>query len=166
VLTCVKKLNSPSTYFIHCDLIDKTKNLLNGKKSDVLAKFEMKGLPNEKVSYHPPQQEVLRDCITLSVKDEDGKLFGFKGLPMEFELEKLFIQCRWRMFCRLLLLKLCRSLSTPNCRLTFGCRKSMRFQLLLTTRSPTIEWLPKSINKRKRCLTRTLLAPVFSQQRF
>jgi len=95
VLTCVKKLNSPSTYFIHCDLIDKTKNLLNGKKSDVLAKFQMKGLPNEKVSYHPPQQEVLRDCITLSVKDEDGKLFGFKGLPMEFELEKLFIQCRW-----------------------------------------------------------------------
>ena len=34
-LTYVKKLNSPSTYFIHCDLIDPTKNFLNGKRSDV-----------------------------------------------------------------------------------------------------------------------------------
>jgi len=61
VLTYVKKLNSPSIYFIHCDLINKTKNLLNGKKWDVLAKFKMKGLPYEKVSYHPPPQEV---CMT------------------------------------------------------------------------------------------------------
>jgi len=95
VLTYVKKLNSPSTYFIHCDLINNTKNLLNGKKMDVLAKFEMKGLPCEKVSYHPPPQEVLHDCstdtfehsITLSVRDEDGEPFHFKGLPLEFELE-------------------------------------------------------------------------------
>ena len=62
---------------------------------DVLAKFEMKGLPCEKVSYHPSPQEFLHDCstgefinsITLSVKDEDGELFDFKGLTLEFELE-------------------------------------------------------------------------------
>ena len=29
----VKRLTSPSTYFIHCDLIDKRQNLLNGKPS-------------------------------------------------------------------------------------------------------------------------------------
>ena len=28
----IKKLNSPSTYFIHCNLIDKNKNFLNNKK--------------------------------------------------------------------------------------------------------------------------------------
>ena len=27
----VKRLTSPSTYFVHCDLIDKKQNLLNGK---------------------------------------------------------------------------------------------------------------------------------------
>ena len=62
VLTYVKKLNSPSTYFIHCDLIDKTKNLLKGKKSDVLAKFEMKGFPYEKVSYNA---SCSRYCVTV-----------------------------------------------------------------------------------------------------
>jgi len=62
VLTYVKKLNSPSTYFIHCDLIDKTKNLLKGKKSDVLAKFKMKGFPYEKVSYNA---SCSRYCVTV-----------------------------------------------------------------------------------------------------
>ena len=38
----VRKLNTPSTYFIHCDLIDKTKNFFNGNRSDVLAKFDIK----------------------------------------------------------------------------------------------------------------------------
>ena len=35
-------LNSPSTYFTHCDPINKTKN---GKRSGVLAKLDMKGPP-------------------------------------------------------------------------------------------------------------------------
>ena len=30
-MTFVKRLISPSTYFIHCDLIDKRQKLLNGK---------------------------------------------------------------------------------------------------------------------------------------
>ena len=36
-ITFVKQLTSPSTYFVHCDLIDKKQNLLNGKPSTVLA---------------------------------------------------------------------------------------------------------------------------------
>jgi len=66
---------------------------LNGKRSDVLAKFEIKGLPYEQVSYHPPPQDALRECstgqhtnsITLTVKDENGELFD--GLPLELVLE-------------------------------------------------------------------------------
>ena len=38
-------------YFIHCDLIDKEKNLFNGKRSDLLARFDIKGKAFEKVSY-------------------------------------------------------------------------------------------------------------------
>ena len=34
-ITFVKRLTSPSTYFVHCDLIDKRQNLLNGKPSTV-----------------------------------------------------------------------------------------------------------------------------------
>jgi len=94
-ITFVKSLNSPMTYFIHCDLIDKERNLFNGKRSDVLALFDVKGKPFEKVSYHGSPQQVLRDCstdefinsITISVKDEKGKLFDFKGFPLLFELE-------------------------------------------------------------------------------
>jgi len=92
-ISYVKKLNSPSTYFIHCDLLDKTKNFLNGNRSDVLVRFDIKGLLYVKVSYNSTPQQVLRDCstdahvnsITVSVKDEHGKLFDFKGMPLEFD---------------------------------------------------------------------------------
>ena len=50
-ITIIEKLNSPSTYFVHCDLIDKRQNLLNGKPSTVLAKFDVRGQPFEKVHY-------------------------------------------------------------------------------------------------------------------
>ena len=90
-----KKINSPSTYFIHCSLIDKNQNFLNNKKSDLLATFDLKGKPYEKVSYVASPQQPLRDCstdshvnsITLSVRDQDGVLFDFNGLPLEFVLE-------------------------------------------------------------------------------
>ena len=93
--TVVKRITSPSTYFIHCDLIDKTQNLWNGKRSDLFAVFDVKGKPYEKVTYHSSPQQVLRECstdkfinsLTICVKDENGDLFDFKGLPMEFELE-------------------------------------------------------------------------------
>ena len=92
----VKRLTSPSTYFVHCDLIDKKQNLLNGKPSTVLALFDVRGQPFEKVHYQTPQPHVLRDTdsgnydlnsITLSVKDENDNLFDFNGMPLEFELE-------------------------------------------------------------------------------
>ena len=93
--TFIKQITSPTAYFIHCDLIDKTKNLFNRRRSDLLAVVDVKGKPYEKVSYHSSPQQVLRECatdkfinsITLSVKDENGDLFDFKGLPLAFELE-------------------------------------------------------------------------------
>ena len=95
-ITFVKRLTSPSTYFVHCDLIDKRQNLLNGKPSTVLARLDLRGKPFEKVHYQTPQPHVLRDTdsgdydvnsITLSVKDEKGNLFDFNNQPLEFELE-------------------------------------------------------------------------------
>ena len=92
----VKRLTSPSTYFVHCDLIDKKQNLLNGKPSTVLARFDVRGQPFEKVHYQTPQPHVLRETdsgdydlnsITMSVEDEKGNLFDFNGMPLEFELE-------------------------------------------------------------------------------
>ena len=93
--TYVKKLNSPSAYFIHCDLIDRNFNFVNNKKSDLLAKIDIKGRPYEKITYEASASQPIRDCstsshvnsITLSVRDEAGELFDFKGLPLEFELE-------------------------------------------------------------------------------
>ena len=95
-ITFVKRLTSPSTYFVHCDLIDKRQNLLNGKPSTVLTRFDVRGKPFEKVHYQTPQPHVLRETdsgdydvnsITLSVKDENGNLFDFNNHPLEFEVE-------------------------------------------------------------------------------
>ena len=95
-ITIIKQLNSPITYFVHCDLIDKRQNLLNGKPSTVLAKFDIRGQPFERVHYQTPQQHVLRDTstgdydvnsLTISVQDEKGNLFDFNNHPLEFEVE-------------------------------------------------------------------------------
>ena len=95
-ITFVKRLTTPSTYFVHCDLIDKRQNLFNGKPSTVLARLDVRGKPFEKVHYQTPQPHVLRETdsgdydvnsITLSVKDEKGNLFDFNNHPLEFELE-------------------------------------------------------------------------------
>ena len=90
----VERFASPSTYFIHCDLVDKEQNLLNGKPLTVLARFDVRGEQFEKVHYQTAQQHVLRDTstgyhvnsLTISVRDENGALFDFQGLPLEFEL--------------------------------------------------------------------------------
>ena len=92
----VKQLHSQSTYFVHCDLMHKKQHLLNGKPSTVLARFNIQGKPFEKVHYQTPQPHVLRDTengdydvnsITLSAQDENGNLFDFNGMPLEFEVE-------------------------------------------------------------------------------
>ena len=86
------KINS---YFIHCDLTDKEENYFNTKKSDLLAKFDVRGKPYEKVFYQAGNEDPFRKCstdqffksITISVKDKDGGLFDFNGMPLEFVLE-------------------------------------------------------------------------------
>ena len=92
----VKRLHCPTTYFVHCDLIDKKQNLLNGKPSTVLARFDMRGKPFEKVSYQTPQPHVFLETssgddyvnnITLSVQDENGNLFDFNSQLLEFEVK-------------------------------------------------------------------------------
>jgi len=93
--TYVKKLNTPSAYFIHCDLIDPKNNFFNGKRTDILTKIDIRGVPYVKMTYPSLPQEAWRECstsqhvhqITLSVKDEDGEMFDFNGLPIEFVLE-------------------------------------------------------------------------------
>ena len=93
--TLTKKLNSPSAYFIHCDLIDRNFNFVNNKKSDLLAKIDIKGRSYEKITYEASSSQPIRDCstsshvnsITISVKDKNGELFDFNGMPLEFELE-------------------------------------------------------------------------------
>ena len=60
-----------------------------------MAVVDVKGKPYEKVSYLGSPQQVFRECatdkfvnsITLGVKDENGGLFDFKGLPLAFELK-------------------------------------------------------------------------------
>ena len=94
-ITYVKKLNSPSAYFIHCDLIDRNLNFVNNKKSDLLAKINIKGRPYEKITYEASSSQPISDCstsshvnsITISVKDQAGELFDFNDMPLEFELE-------------------------------------------------------------------------------
>ena len=88
----VKKLNSSSCFFIHCDLIDPRKNFFNGKKSNSLTKVDVRGKPYEKVTYNiDSSQNVFRDASTgksfnkiiISVRDENGELFDFEGLLLE-----------------------------------------------------------------------------------
>ena len=95
LITTIKRVITTTAYFIHCDLIDGNNNLFNGKRSDLLAKFDITGKPYQKVRYDTSLQFPYRDCstdshvnsVTLSVRDQDGELFDFKGMPLEFELE-------------------------------------------------------------------------------
>ena len=93
-ITFIKRLNSPSTYFVHCDLVDPARNLINGKKSNLLAMFDIRGKAFEKVRYQTGEQQDFRDAstgehvnsVTLSVKDQNGELFDFQGQKLAFEL--------------------------------------------------------------------------------
>ena len=95
IIVFSKCLISPTAYLIHYNLIDRNQNFLNNKKSDILAKFDIKGNSYEKVSYVASPQQPFRDCLTcshvnnltVSVRDKIGELFDFNGLPLEFELE-------------------------------------------------------------------------------
>lgn len=90
-----KDWNSPEKYIIHCDVLDKKMNIFNGKGSDVLACFDIKGKPHENVYYSAEHAFVLRDVVRdrhienleITVRDENGNIYDFKGLPLSFEIE-------------------------------------------------------------------------------
>ena len=46
----VNYVKNPPTYYIHYDLVDKQKNMLNGKHSSILARFDIREEPYEKNS--------------------------------------------------------------------------------------------------------------------
>ena len=91
----IKKLNSATTYYIHCDLVDKEQNLLNGKPSTVLQTFDITGKAYEKVFYQSGPEHVLREVsadkhitnLTISVRDENNDLFDFNQEPLQFQIE-------------------------------------------------------------------------------
>ena len=91
----IQRMNSPTTYFIHCDFVDKEQNLLNGKPSTVLQTFDITGKPFDKVFYQSGPQHVLRDVsadkhisnMTISVRDQNNNLFDFNGFPLQFQIE-------------------------------------------------------------------------------
>ena len=87
----VKRMKSPTTYFIHCDLFDKEQNMLNGKPSTVLQTFDITGKPYQKVFFYQSGPEhVLREVsadkhitnLTISVREENNGLFKFNQEPL------------------------------------------------------------------------------------
>ena len=62
----VKQIKKATSYLIHCNLIDRNLNFFNNKKSDLLAKIDVKGSPYEKVRYDASPQQPIRDCSTSS----------------------------------------------------------------------------------------------------
>ena len=73
----IDNVSNPKNYFINCDLIDKQQSLLNGKPSSLLACFDIRGKPYEKIHYQNTHLNVLRDVsadnhvthMTLSVTE-------------------------------------------------------------------------------------------------
>ena len=44
----ILKIDTRNVFFVYCDLLDPGLNLLNGKKTTLLAKFDIRGKPFEK----------------------------------------------------------------------------------------------------------------------
>ena len=86
---------NPRFYHMYCDLVDSQNNLFNGKPSELLETISIAGKSYEKVTYHQPNPfQTLRakplqyvSSLTLSVRDENGKLFDFNEMPLLFKLE-------------------------------------------------------------------------------
>ena len=91
----IHDVSNPKHYFVNCDLIDKQQSLLNGKPSSLLACFDIRGTPYEKIHYQNTHLNVLRDVsagnhvsnITLSVTDETNRLLNFNGWNLQFQIE-------------------------------------------------------------------------------
>ena len=85
--TNVKRLRHPTSYFIHCDLIDKNRNYFNNKRSYLLAKLDVKSKASPQQPFCDCSTSSHVNSITLSNGDQDRELFDFKDMPLEFELE-------------------------------------------------------------------------------
>ena len=91
----IHDVSNPKHYFVNCDLIDKQQSLLNGKPSSLLACFDIRGTPYEKIHYHNTHLNVLRDVstgnhvkhMTLLVTTETNRLLDFNGWPLQFLIE-------------------------------------------------------------------------------
>ena len=91
----INDVSNPKHYFVNCDLIDKQQSLLNGKPSSLLACFDIRGKPYEKIHYQNTHLNVLRDVsagnhvthMTLSVTDETNRLLNFNGWTLQFQIE-------------------------------------------------------------------------------
>ena len=92
----INDVSNPKRYFVNCDLIDKQQSLLNGKPSSLLACFDIRGTPYQKIHYQNTHLNVLRDVsvgnhvsnMTLSVTDENNnRLLNFNGWPLQFQIE-------------------------------------------------------------------------------
>ena len=91
----IDNVTNPKNYFINCDLIDKQQSLLNGKPSSLLAFFNIRGKPYEKIHYQNTHLNVLREVsmgndvthMTLSVTTETNGLLNFNGWPLQFQIE-------------------------------------------------------------------------------
>ena len=92
--TFITRLMSPTSFFVHCDLIEPRANFLNGEPSSLLQCLDISGRPFNFVFY-TPALDVFRPTsgnshsrtFELSVRDSDGALFDFHGLPLQFEIE-------------------------------------------------------------------------------
>jgi len=89
----LKRSKIPTSLFIHCDIVDKQNNALNGRPSTLLAKIDVKGKPFEKICYEMLQNLFCKatksrhlNSITLSVVDQNDTLIDFGQFPLEFVL--------------------------------------------------------------------------------
>ena len=93
--TAINRLVSFNNLFIKCDLVDKMENVFNEKPSNVLACFDIKGSPFERVEYsskHSPFRKIaggkkIIDSLRITVTEETGEVIDFNGLPLRFEFE-------------------------------------------------------------------------------
>ena len=91
----INDVSNSKHYFVNSDLIDKQQSLLNGKPSSLLACFDIRGTPYQKIHYQNTHLNVLRDVsvgnhvsnMTLSVTDENNRLLNFNGWPLQFQIE-------------------------------------------------------------------------------
>ena len=85
-----------NSYFIYCNLIDKEENFFNTKNQIFWLSLTSEESHMKKFFIKPAMKSLfvnvqpvsfLTQLISITVKDEDGGLFDFNGMPLEFQLE-------------------------------------------------------------------------------